>query len=68
MRFAGEVRDWDITKLIDGREAKRMDRFCHLGMWAAEEAARDCGVDFASGDQSRRGVVIGSGIGGILTI
>ena len=68
VRFAGEVRDWDITKLIDGREAKRMDRFCHLGMWAAEEAARDCGVDFASGDQSRRGVVIGSGIGGILTI
>ena len=68
VRFAGEVRDWDITRLIDAREAKRMDRFCHLGMWAAEEAAKDCGIDFAAGDQSRRGVVIGSGIGGILTI
>jgi 3-oxoacyl-[acyl-carrier-protein] synthase II len=45
-----------------------MDRFCHLGMYAAEEAARDCGYDFANGDPRRRGVVIGSGIGGILTI
>ncbi|MGA1393115.1 MAG: beta-ketoacyl-ACP synthase II, partial [Phycisphaerales bacterium] len=68
VRFAGEVRDWDITQLIDAREAKRMDRFCHLGVWAAEEAAKDCGIDFTAGDQSRRGVVIGSGIGGILTI
>jgi len=68
VRFAGEVKDWDITTLIDHREAKRMDRFCHLGMWAAEEAAKDCGIDFASGDHTRRGVVIGSGIGGILTI
>ena len=68
VRFAGEVRDWEITSLIDAREAKRMDRFCHLGMWAAEEAAKDCGIDFQSGDPGRRGVVIGSGIGGILTI
>ena len=45
-----------------------MDRFCLLAMEAAEEAARDCGVDFASGDPTRRGVVIGSGVGGIQTI
>ncbi len=68
VRFAGEVRDWDPTSLIDAREAKRMDRVCHLGIWAAEEAAKDCGVDFTQGDATRRGVVIGSGIGGILTI
>ena len=68
VRFAGEVRDWDPTQLIEAREAKRMDRFCHLGLWAAEEAAKDCGIDFETGDHGRRGVVIGSGIGGILTI
>jgi 3-oxoacyl-[acyl-carrier-protein] synthase II len=68
VRFAGEVKDWDPTTLIDPREAKRMDRFCHLGLWAAEEAAKDCGIDFESGDQHRRGVAIGSGIGGIQTI
>ena len=68
VRIAGEVRDWDPSLRVDHREAKRMDRFCAMGMYAAVEAAQDCGVDFATGDPYRRGVVIGSGIGGILTI
>ncbi|MBM4112618.1 MAG: beta-ketoacyl-ACP synthase II [Phycisphaerae bacterium] len=68
VRFAGEVRDWDPTKVIDAREAKRMDRFCQLGLAAAVEAAADCGIDFKSGDPYRRGVAIGSGVGGIDTI
>ena len=67
-RIGGEVRDWDHTKLIDVKEARRMDRFCLLGVCAAVEAAEDCGIDFTDGDPYRRGVVIGSGIGGILTI
>ncbi len=66
--IAGEVRDWDVSPIVDVREARRMDRFCLLGMSAAEEAVLDCGFDFQSGDASRRGVVIGSGIGGIITI
>jgi 3-oxoacyl-[acyl-carrier-protein] synthase II len=67
VRFAGEVKNWECT-CVDGREQKRMDRFCLLGMGAAEDAVLDCGIDFHSGDPYRRGVVIGSGIGGILTI
>ena len=69
-RFGGEVRGFDPEKHmgVDGREAKRMDRFCLYGMGAAVEAARDCGIDFATGDFERRGVAIGSGIGGIDTI
>lgn len=66
--IAGEVRGWDATAVIDPRELKRMDRFCALGIAAAAEAARDSGIDFNSGDMERRGVAIGSGIGGILTI
>lgn len=66
--IAGEVRDWDPDGLLGKREARKMDRFCLLAMHAAEEAAKDCGIDFASGDQTRRGVVIGSGVGGIETI
>lgn len=66
--IAGQVRDWDPTTIVDAREARRIDRFCLLGMYAADEAARDCGIDFDNGDPYRRGVVIGSGIGGILTI
>ncbi|MHC5023664.1 MAG: beta-ketoacyl-ACP synthase II [Planctomycetota bacterium] len=68
VRIAGEVRDWQYDHIVDHREARRMDRFCLMGMGAAEEAARDCGLDFSAGDPYRRGVVIGSGIGGILTI
>ncbi|MFO0873848.1 MAG: beta-ketoacyl-ACP synthase II [Phycisphaerales bacterium] len=66
--IAGEVRDWDSTVAVDPKEAKRMDRFCILGLGAATEAARDCGIDFESGPMERRGVAIGSGIGGIITI
>ena len=68
VRIAGEVRGWDPRTRINGREIKRIDRFCALGMYAAVEAAQDCGIDLDSGDPYRRGVVIGSGIGGILTI
>lgn len=66
--FAGEVRGFHPEATIDPREAKRMDRYCQFGMAAAVEAVRDCGIDFATGDQWRRGVAIGSGIGGIETI
>jgi 3-oxoacyl-[acyl-carrier-protein] synthase II len=45
-----------------------MDRFCQMGVCAADEAVRDCGIDFNSGDPYRNGVVVGSGVGGILTI
>ena len=68
VRIAGEVRNWDPSTVLEHNELKRMDRFCALGMYAAEEAARDCGYDFANGNPYRHGVVIGSGIGGILTI
>ncbi|MHC4109229.1 MAG: beta-ketoacyl synthase N-terminal-like domain-containing protein, partial [Planctomycetota bacterium] len=46
VRIAGEVRDWDPARAIDARDLKRIDRFCALGMYAADEAARDCGLDF----------------------
>ena len=67
-RFGGEVKNFDPSGVIEHREAKRMDRASLLGLVAAEEAAKDCGVDFTEGDPYRRGVAIGSGIGGIITI
>ena len=68
VRIAGEASDWDTTGYIDPREVRRMDRFSAMGVCAALDAAADCGIDLASGDPYRRGVVIGSGVGGILTI
>ena len=57
-----------IRRAIVGREARRVDRFAQLAMYAAHEAAAQCGIDFTSGDTERRGVVVGSGVGGIGTI
>jgi 3-oxoacyl-[acyl-carrier-protein] synthase II len=68
VRIAGEVRGWKPEAVIESRELKRLDRVAALGLAAAVEAARDCGFDFEAGDPYRRGVAIGSGIGGIITI
>ena len=67
-RIAGEVKDWEPSDKLDVSERKRMDRNSQIGLWAAIEAAEQSGIDFSSGDPHRRGVAIGSGIGGIITI
>lgn len=68
IRIAGEATEWDPTGCMDPREVRRMDRFSAMGVCAALDAAKDCGIDLDNGDPYRRGVVIGSGVGGILTI
>jgi 3-oxoacyl-[acyl-carrier-protein] synthase II len=68
VRIAGEVNEWEPTRRIDAREVKRMDRFCAMGVCAADEALEDSGLDLSAGDPYRRGVVIGSGVGGIQTV
>lgn len=69
-KIAGQVKKWDptATGVIDGKEARRLDRVTHLGLGAAAEAVRQAGIDFSKHDPERCGVVVGSGIGGIRTI
>jgi 3-oxoacyl-[acyl-carrier-protein] synthase II len=66
--IAGCIPDFDPTTVMDARDAKKMDRVSHLGVAAAAEAVAHCGIDFSTGDPYRRGVAIGSGIGGVTTI
>ncbi|TVQ32766.1 MAG: beta-ketoacyl-[acyl-carrier-protein] synthase II [Phycisphaeraceae bacterium] len=68
VRIAGQIHDWDPTFRIEAREVKKIDRFAQLGLCAAIEAVEQSGLDFSKEDPTRCGVVIGSGIGGILTI
>lgn len=69
VKFGGECTGFDITKYgVDGREAKRLDRFGQFGLAASILAVGDSGVDFSKEDSARCGVVIGSGIGGIETL
>ena len=64
-RIAGEVKDFDVTQHLSGKEARRYDTFIHYGLVATMEAIRDAGLEGYAGDKERVGVCIGSGIGGL---
>jgi 3-oxoacyl-[acyl-carrier-protein] synthase II len=68
VRFGGEIKNFDITKYIDQREANRMDRFTELAVAAAMQAVRDSSLDFSKENPYRCGVIVGTGIGGIKEI
>jgi 3-oxoacyl-[acyl-carrier-protein] synthase II len=64
-QIAGEVKGFDVTKYLSGKEARRYDTFIHYGLVAAMEAVKDAGIESYTGDKERVGVCIGSGIGGL---
>ncbi len=66
--IAGEVKNFDISKYLVEKEARKMDRFIQLGMAAGIEAIKDSGIQVTEANAERIGVYIGSGIGGIHTI
>jgi len=66
VRFAGEVKNFDVTQYIAAKDARRMDRFIHYGLAAGMQAVCDAGLDQPNvADPERVGVAIGSGIGGL---
>ncbi|HEX6134211.1 MAG TPA: beta-ketoacyl-ACP synthase II [Longimicrobiales bacterium] len=69
VRFAAEVKDFEVDLYLDRKEAKRMDRFAQFAMAAAQQAVTHAGLAErpANVDFDRVGVLIGSGIGGIAT-
>ena len=66
-RFAGEVKGFDPENHLDRKAARRMDRFAQFATAAAQEACRHAQLD-PKADPYRVGVIIGSGIGGIITL
>ena len=67
-RFAAEVKDFDPTGLIEPKDAKRWDRFCKFGVVACKQALADAGLTIDETNAPRIGVIIGSGVGGLLTM
>ena len=63
--FAGEVKDFDPTTVIDRKEARKMDRYAQFSVCVADEALKDSGLDLEQEDRSRVGVIWGSGMGGL---
>ena len=68
VHFGGEVKNFDVTKYVDKRQSKRMDRFTQFAMAAASQALNDSGLDFSKEDVFRAGAIVGTGIGGIKEI
>jgi 3-oxoacyl-[acyl-carrier-protein] synthase II len=69
VKIGGELKDLDISKYMDRKEARRMDPFMQYGLIAVAQAVQDASLDSLSDDQKKRtGVAMGSGIGGVETI
>ena len=63
-QIAAEVKNFDPLQFIDKREMRRMGRFIHLALAAADEAVKTSGLEITPEISPRAGVHIGSGIGG----
>ena len=67
-RFAAEVKGFDPVALFGTRDARKMDRFTQLATAASLEAIAQSGLTIDESNRDRVGILIGSGIGGILTL
>lgn len=65
VKIVGAVKDFDSSKYIDKKEAKRMDRFTQFAVCSAMEALENAGTDLKDLDPFRVGVLVGVGIGGL---
>ncbi len=65
-KIAGQVRNFDPAQYMPGDLVKKTDRFVHLGLSAAKMAVDDSKIDFTSEDKDKVGVIIGSGLGGVM--
>src|SRR5919199_5369016 len=64
VHFACELKDFDPTRWIERKQARRMDRFAQLILAAARQAEEDAGLDIAE-EPERIGASIATGIGGL---
>jgi 3-oxoacyl-[acyl-carrier-protein] synthase II len=67
VRFGCEVKNFDPLTYVDRKEAKRYDLFLQYAIAAADQAVADAGLDGVGTPAERTGVIVGSGIGGIMT-
>ena len=67
-QFAGEVKGFDISSMLDRKEARKLDRYSQFSVWVANEALQDSGLDLDKEDRSRVGVIWGSGMGGLWSL
>ncbi len=67
-KVAGVVKEFDVSKYIDKKVAKRMDRFSQFAVAAAAQAVEMSGIDLENENLDRFGAIVSSGIGSLETI
>jgi len=67
-RFAAEVRSFEPADFVGKKDARKMDRFAQFATVAAQQAVADCGLEITDANRDEIGCIMGSGIGGILTL
>ena len=69
VRIAGEVKGFDPEDYIERKEARRLDRYDQLFWASTHQAITDAGISYEEDDPAalRAGVVVGSGIGGMIS-
>ena len=67
-RFAAEVKAFDPSGFIEPKDAKRWDRFSKFGVVATKQALADAGLEITPDNADRIGIIVGSGVGGLLTM
>lgn len=68
VKIAAEVKDFDATQYVQKKELKRNDMVSIYGIAAATQAIEDSGLNLDEINKERLGVIVGSGIGGMVTI
>src|SRR5450432_4182281 len=66
-RFACELKNFDPLQFLDKKESRKIDRFTQIALVASDEAVADAGISDKTVNPDRVGVVVASGIGGLIT-
>jgi len=67
-RFAAEVKGFDPSTFINKKDARKMDRFAQFAFVAAQQALADSKLEITDANRDDIGCIMGSGIGGIVTL
>ena len=65
-RIAGELKEFDATKYVDAKDARRMGRSTLYALAAAREAIADAGYKDSFDEDDRVGVLLGTALGGFV--
>ncbi len=67
-KFACEVKNFDPLLYFEKQEVRKIDLFSQYAIAAADECLKDSGLDLQTCDMNKSGVIIGVGIGGMITL